>query len=232
MNGQGFPIRPYPERSADLDALSAEDITRRLAALSHSGDPAQEWERTAGGEPRPAAVLIPMFRADGRWRLLYIRRSEHGDDRHSGEVAFPGGRCEEQDGDRTTTALREAKEEIGLDPFRVKLLGELTPFRTVSNFLVTPVIGILSWPLDLRPDPAEVARVFSIPLTWLDEPGHRRVRPWPGPDHPQVRQVVFYDEFDGERLWGVSARITLDFLDCLKGRAKASFPATETHRIR
>jgi len=168
------------------------------------------------GEPRPAAVLVPMFRVEDAWRLLYIRRSEHGGDRHSGEVAYPGGRCEDGDADRAATALREANEEIGLDPGGVELLGELRPFRTVSNFVVTPVVGIVRWPLKLRPDPKEVARVFSIPLAWLDNPANRRVTPWPGPHHPQVRQVVFFDEFDGERLWGVSARITLDFLACLK----------------
>ena len=95
------------------------------------------------------------------------------------------------------------------------LLGELRPLRTVSQFLVTPVVGCIPWPQALRPDPREVARIFSIPLTWLLGPERHRVRVYPAPDHPEAREVIFFDEFDGERLWGVSARITLDLLTCL-----------------
>jgi 8-oxo-dGTP pyrophosphatase MutT (NUDIX family) len=168
-------------------------------------------------EPRPAAVLLPMFRHLDAWHLLFIRRAEHESDRHSGQVAFPGGRQEAEDADLAATALREAQEEIGLDPHRVLLLGELRPLHTVSNYLVTPVVGEIPWPLDLTPDPIEVARVFSIPLTWLGDPAHRQVRTWPSPEHPEARDVVFYDEFDQELLWGVSARITVDFLACLDG---------------
>ena len=216
MAGSGFSSKDAAELVSRLDALSVPDLAGCLRALGPAGSPSRELPASPGDEPRPAAVLIPVFRAGERWRLLYIRRSVYDGDRHSGEVAFPGGRCESGDEDRVATALREAREEIGLDPRRVELLGELRPFETVSNFLVTPVVGVLSQPLALRPDPLEVARVFSIPLAWLDDAANRHERAWPGPDHPQVRQVVFYDEFEGERLWGVSARITLDFIACLK----------------
>jgi 8-oxo-dGTP pyrophosphatase MutT (NUDIX family) len=156
-----------------------------------------------------------MFRHRDAWHLLFIRRTEHEADRHSGQVAFPGGRCEQEDEDSAATALREAREEIGLDPGQVELLGQLGPLHTISNYLVTPVVGEIPWPLELTPDPVEVARVFSIPLTWLGDPANRRVRTWPSPDHPEAREVVFFDEFDRELLWGVSARITVDFLACL-----------------
>jgi len=156
-----------------------------------------------------------MFRHLGAWHLLFIRRTEHEEDHHSGQVAFPGGGREPADTDAVATALREAKEEIGLDPGQVVLLGELRPMHTVSNFLVTPVVGEIPWPLQLTPDPAEVARVFSIPLAWLGDPANRRILTWPSPDHPEARDVIFYDEFDQELLWGVSARITVDFLAVL-----------------
>jgi 8-oxo-dGTP pyrophosphatase MutT (NUDIX family) len=158
-----------------------------------------------------------MFRHLNAWHLLFIRRTEHEGDHHSGQVAFPGGGREPGDADAVSTALREAREEIGLDPAQVALLGEMRPMHTVSNFLVTPVVGEIPWPLDLTPDPVEVARVFSIPLAWLGNPANRRILIWPSPDHPQARDVVFYDEFDQELLWGVSARITLDFLAVLFG---------------
>ena len=215
-------IRPVSQADQGVDALSARDVARRLSAKGCGGSPSQELAGASSDAPRPAAVLIPMFRLYGGWRLLYIRRSEYESDHHSGEVAFPGGRCEREDADLAATALREAREEIGLDPQEVELLGELRPFRTVSNFLVTPVVGLVPWPLALRPDPSEVAHVFSIPLVWLNDPANWRVRAWPSPDHPQVRKVVFFDEFDGERLWGVSGRITLDFLTCLKGAGSSS----------
>lgn len=201
----------------NLSSLTSGAIADRLKAERFPRSPGQELAGATGTAPRPAAVLLPLFRLNGDWRLLYIRRAEFAGDRHSGEVAFPGGRCEHGDRGPAATALREAQEEIGLDPHQVELLGELCPFRTVSDYLVTPVVGCIPWPLDLHPDPAEVARVFSVPLHWLNESAHRRVRTWPSADHPQARDVVFFDEFDGERLWGVSARITLDFLACLTG---------------
>jgi len=177
----------------------------------------REHPRLAYDRPKPAAVLIPMFRHLDAWHLLFIRRTEHEGDDHSGQVAFPGGGREPRDADAVATALREAREEIGLDPAQVALLGEMRPMHTVSNFLVTPVVGEIPWPLELTRDPVEVARIFSIPLAWLGDPVNRRILVWPSPDHPEARDVVFYDEFDQELLWGVSARITVDFLAVLFG---------------
>jgi 8-oxo-dGTP pyrophosphatase MutT (NUDIX family) len=158
---------------------------------------------------------MPLIQKDDDWHLLFIRRAEHEDDRHSGEVAFPGGRTEEGDRDPVATALREAREEIGLDPAAVRVLGSLRPLHTVSNFLVTPVVGHIPWPISLQADAMEVAEIFSLPLEWLSDPAQRRTCVWPSPDHPQAREVIFYEERDGRRLWGISARITLDFLRCL-----------------
>jgi 8-oxo-dGTP pyrophosphatase MutT (NUDIX family) len=111
--------------------------------------------------------------------------------------------------------LREAQEEIGLEPQQVEVLGRMRALHTVSNFLVTPVVGHVPRRLNLRPDPAEVAHVFSVPLDWLLNPRNHKLRIWPHADHPEAREIVFFEEFDGERLWGVSARITLDFLALL-----------------
>jgi len=206
--------------------LSAGDIARRLAAPLPL-EP--QYERPHGPTPtvsRPAAVLLPLFREDGEWHLLFIRRAENALDRHSGQVAFPGGRLEPNDPHPAGAALREAQEEIGLDVQRVELLGLLPPYDTVSGYRVTPVVGRIPWPAALRPDPTEVARIFSFPLRWLVNPANHEVRPWPDPPHPASRPVVFFRLRDGERLWGVSARITLNFLTALAHRVPAQSTST------
>ena len=163
--------------------------------------------------PRHAAVLLPLYRHDGQWNLLYIRRAEHKDDRHSGQVAFPGGRTEKSDRDDVATALREAREEIGLASEQVRILGRLRVLHTVSNYLVTPVVATIPWPVPLTPDENEVARVFGIPIDWHRRPEHHQVRVWPGPGHPEARDVIFFDRYDSEQLWGITARITLNLLN-------------------
>jgi len=203
------------ETGSKLERLHRQLISDRLRSERAPRAAARELPQASPAQPRPAAVLIPMFQHLDAWHLLFIRRAKHKADRHSGQVAFPGGRREPGDTDSTATALREAQEEIGLDPARVDLLGNLRPLHTVSNYLVTPVIGEIPWPFNLTPDPLEVARVFSIPLAWLADPNNRHVRTWPAPDHPEAREVIFFDEFDRELLWGVSALITVDFLACL-----------------
>ncbi len=197
-----------------LATLSTSDISRRLKENPPVGG-LDEMIPGLPGEPKPAAVLIPLFRQQGRWRVLFIRRAVNHQDRHSGEVAFPGGRIEHRDPDPASAALREAREEIGLDAGSVELLGNLPAFRTSSNFLVTSVVGRIPWPLPLQADPAEVARIFSIPLEWLGDPRNHQVRPWRAPGHSRSRPVAFFDEYDGERLWGVSAWITLSLIQCL-----------------
>ena len=200
-------------------------IANCLAQAAGREESREEEVSGDGASPRPASVLLPLIRPgcdprggqEASWRLLFIRRAEHEYDRHSGEVAFPGGRADPGDRDPVATALREAEEEIGLDPRHIQVLGQMRPFQTVSGYRVTPVVGLVTtWPVALRPDPAEVAEIFSLPLDWLREPSHRHTRLWPAPGHPQARQVIFYQERDGRRLWGVSAWITVEFLNCLE----------------
>ncbi len=207
--------RPLIEHPS-IDQLSREAIKARLRPRGCRATPFAELDSPGPRHPlRRAAVLLPLYRRDGAWHLIYIRRAEHERDRHSGEVGFPGGRWQSADPSCAATALREAEEEIGLPRAQVELLGELRPLRTVSHFLVTPVVGCVPWPQELRPEPREVARIFSIPLAWLVGPERHRTRTYPAPDHPEARELVFFDTFDGERLWGVSARITLDLIACL-----------------
>jgi 8-oxo-dGTP pyrophosphatase MutT (NUDIX family) len=136
-------------------------------------------------------------------------------DIHSGQVAFPGGRFDPGETQPEQAALREAYEEIGLVPESVDLLGNLEEFVTISNYNVTPVVGLIPWPMELRLMPTEVQRAFTIPLTWLADPANREKRERISPNG-QTLEVVYFKEYDKELLWGVTARITLNFLEALK----------------
>lgn len=122
----------------------------------------------------PAAVLVPVVvRASGATVLL-TQRTAHLRD-HAGQVSFPGGRCEDSDASPEATALREAEEEVGLDPAQVEILGRLPEYRTGTGFVVTPVVGFVTPPLNLKLDDFEVAEVFEPPLSFLlDSANHQR----------------------------------------------------------
>jgi 8-oxo-dGTP pyrophosphatase MutT (NUDIX family) len=155
---------------------------------------------------RDAAVLVPVFRdASGTPSVVVIRRTEGGI--HGGQLAFPGGQRAEHDATLYDTALREAQEEIGLDPRVVTPLTELPPVNTrVSGFMVHPFLARIERPAAWRPDPREIAEVLELPLESFARPGAHdsimeRFSGWPAP----VR-IDFY-HVGGHRLWGVSYRI-------------------------
>ena len=166
-------------------------------------------------QARCAAVLLLLVRDNGRWHLLLTRRTETVQD-HKGQVSFPGGACEPQDDSLESTALREAFEEIGVRPEDVRLFGRLQPYLTVSHYLVTPVVGTLPWPYPIIPYPQEVSRVFTIPLDWLADPRNHEVRLYSRSGDMEPRPVIFFRPYDGEMLWGVSAAITVIFLNALQ----------------
>lgn len=163
---------------------------------------------------RPAAVLVPLIREDGRWSLLFTRRAETLAN-HKGQVSFPGGAVDPQDSSPEDTALREAHEEIGLLPGDVRILGRLNYMQTVSNFLITPVVGQIRWPYHFRVSPLEVSRVFTIPMDWLADVGNREERPRVFPDG-HAENIIYFKQYDGEILWGASARITVELLRILR----------------
>lgn len=169
--------------------------------------------------PRLASVLIPVFRNDGEWHVLYIRRVTNERDRHSGQVAFPGGRRDPGDTDARAVALREAHEEIGLAVEDVDVLHTLDDYHTSSNYMVTPVVGRVPWPYAYNPQPTEVGRIFHIPLKWLADSRNvelreRAFRPNEVRSAAPVK-VVYFNRYDGELLWGATARMSLSFLHAL-----------------
>lgn len=161
-------------------------------------------------EEKMAAVLVPLLKKDGEWSLLFTRRADNLVD-HRGEVSFPGGAVEKMDHDFVATALRETWEEIGLPPDKITILGSLHAFHTVSGYFLKPVIGVMDWPVDVRNNPGEVARTFCIPIRWLSNQNNWDDRPRKLQNGETV-SVIHYHLYEGEILWGITARITHELI--------------------
>jgi 8-oxo-dGTP pyrophosphatase MutT (NUDIX family) len=181
-------------------------ISEKLSTLENRLQ--TEWEA------RPAAVLIPLYHDQSGWNLLFTRRTETVES-HRGQVSFPGGQIEDEDRNAMEAAVREACEEIGICPDDVEVLGEMNSLMTVTQFLVTPVVGTIKWPSELIINQEEVAKVFGVPLAWLSQPENVEVQMRepliPGRKVP----VYFFKPYDGETIWGVTARITVELLRTL-----------------
>lgn len=152
---------------------------------------------------RPAGVLAPIIEGKNGLNLLLTKRSaalRH----HPGQIAFPGGKQDDGDADVIAAALREAREEIGLPSGNVEVLGTLPPHETVTSFHVTPVIGFVTSPFDIVPEPGEVDEVFAVPLDHVLNPDNYLVqsRRWRG----QMRHY-FVVPFGPYYIWGATARM-------------------------
>jgi 8-oxo-dGTP pyrophosphatase MutT (NUDIX family) len=151
----------------------------------------------------PAAVLVGLVPAKDGWEVLLTRRTDQLRD-HPGQISFPGGRLEPQDEGPREAALREAREEVGIQPEYVDVLGYLPPHAVVTGFAVCPVVAVLRPGFSLQADPSEVAEIFGVPLDYLLEPanfvaGERSVR--------GVRLPVYTCQFGPHLIWGATAQI-------------------------
>jgi 8-oxo-dGTP pyrophosphatase MutT (NUDIX family) len=188
----------------------SERLSRALQGVDPSSDGYAEIELSDETRLKCAAVLIPLMLEGDDWHILYTRRTHHVES-HKGQVSFPGGGCDDGETSPEQTALREAHEEVGIDPASVRVLGRLANMITVTSFRVTPVVGVIDWPAVFRIGEQEVERVFTIPLNWLADSRNRWEFPFPG----RKRSLVAYHPYDGELLWGATARMTVDFLRVL-----------------
>jgi 8-oxo-dGTP pyrophosphatase MutT (NUDIX family) len=186
-------------------------------ALAVRGDPppiADDLPRVAlpGPARRPAAVLCALFDEDSQAHVVLTRRSS-GLRSHTHQVSFPGGRIEPGE-EPVNAALREADEEVGIDPASVEVIGRLSSLRTVLNPApITPYVGVLPARPDLRPNPAEVERAFTVPLVQLFDPEVCRVEVWTFPDGSD-REMEFF-ELVGDTVWGATARMLFELLQLL-----------------
>jgi 8-oxo-dGTP pyrophosphatase MutT (NUDIX family) len=163
---------------------------------------------------RKAAVLLGLFDQEGEPTILFIRRSSTLR-AHSGEIAFPGGGVDPIDNTLIMAALREAQEEIGLDPARVDVLGVLEPvFTVVSNYLIIPVVAFLPQGLGtLQLQASEVTEIILAPLQELTNPDIYHTEEWTRAGRTRI--VYFYD-YGSYRIWGATARILHALLEALE----------------
>jgi len=194
-----------------------DDLRRRLtqplpglaAQLRMAPDP-RAWPEE-GAALRPAAALLLIYPNAGEWHVpLTVRGS--GLRHHTGQVSLPGGRLDHPDESVEQAALREAKEEIGVVPNTVEIIGRLTPVPiAVSGHLLQPVIGVAQERPTFSIAAPEVERLIELPVARLTERdavgSERRVRPLP----PYAIQIVPYFDVDGARIWGATAMVLAEF---------------------
>jgi len=196
----------------DLSRFDPQALRQRFAA-SQPFEPEHPGDGGVFATDKPhteAAVLVPLVQREDGPHVLLTRRTDHLRD-HAGQISFPGGRSEPEDGSPGATALREAQEEVGLDPRRVEIIGQMPVYTTVTRYVVTPVVALVHTPFDLVLDSFEVAESFEVPLHFLMNPAnHRRHHfdvegrqrqflsmPWRGTGSEGVEREFF--------IWGATA---------------------------
>lgn len=213
------PLNARAGRAAPWAGLRAIERRPRLddvrAALDAAG-PAWPTERERLPDiDRASAVLAPLYELDGELHVVLTRRTWTMRS-HSGEVSFPGGRQDDTDGDLWHTALREAEEEIALDPRAVEQIGELDHLATVtSRSFIVPYVGALSAPPATTANPAEVAAVLHVPVAELLDPRIFREERWTFPwaeDRP-----IFFFELVGDTVWGATGAMLRQLLGLVTG---------------
>jgi 8-oxo-dGTP pyrophosphatase MutT (NUDIX family) len=158
-----------------------------------------------------AAVLVPIIVRPSGLTVLLTKRTAHLRD-HAGQVSFPGGRCEAHDPTPQATALRESAEEVGLRPEQVEILATMPDYFTSTGFRVTPVVGLVTPPLNLRLDDFEVAEVFEPPLDFLlDDANFRRESIL----HQGARREFWAVPWQGYFIWGATAGMLVSLRECL-----------------
>ena len=188
-------------------ALTLEELRRRFAAAAPAAETLYGDEGTRPGRETltAASVLIPIVlrseAGDCGLTVIFTQRAAHLKD-HSGQVSFPGGRAAAADASPEATALRESQEEIGLDSARVEILGRLPEYHTRTGYRITPVVGLVAPPFELRADAGEVDEIFEVPLAFLLDPANhqRQSREWQG----ELRWF-FAMSYEDRYIWGATA---------------------------
>jgi 8-oxo-dGTP pyrophosphatase MutT (NUDIX family) len=163
-----------------------------------------------------AAVLVPLYQKEGQCHLLFTKRSDQVK-YHKGEISFPGGMVDEEDRELIQTALREAREEIGLNEKDVEIIGLLDDIVTVTQFIVTPIVGHFPYPYPFQISPFEIAELIEVPLPFLliqENFTEREI------SRMGRKEIIYAYQYGEHTIWGATARILKQFLDLvhLQGR--------------
>ena len=201
----------YYANYVKMKGMNLQNSSEVIATLRQRLEPVERADALSdileGQRPqaRKAAVLLGLFDQDGEMQLVFIRRASTLR-AHSGEIAFPGGAVDVGDSSPLNTALREAREEIGLDPARVDVLGVLPPvFTVVSNFLIIPVVAFLPQGLGtLHLQASEVTELILAPLRGLANPAILHTEEW---TRGGLTRTVHFYEYGHYTIWGATARI-------------------------
>ena len=186
-------LLPAPEPMPDAGDLVADFV------LADLGD----------APPVPAAVLIALVRRETGYTVLYTERA-NGLRKHSGQVAFPGGRIDPEDPDAAYAALREANEEVALHPEDAQVLGYMPYYYTGTNYFITPVVAVVDPRKPFVPNPGEVDAIFEVPLeTLAAEASYGEFRAIYRGQQRRSWQI----DHDGHRIWGITANLTRRFRD-------------------
>lgn len=200
------------------DFESRDAIRQRLMAASGGGPVVSRGDNdlNPGMKPlrdtlTPAAVLVALVERPEGFTVMLTQRTDHLRD-HAGQISFPGGKIEKHDADPIATALREAEEEVGLAPHVVDVVGSLDRYVTRTGFAVTPVVGFVSPPFSVNPDPFEVAEVFEVPLRHFLTPGNRQRHSYDIQGQTRHYYAMPYKNY---YIWGATAGMLVNLVDVL-----------------
>jgi 8-oxo-dGTP pyrophosphatase MutT (NUDIX family) len=206
--GQGEVPSRRELRSRILERFAGSQPRHELAdwrLLGIDSARSRSLQRFFPTDPVAAAVLVALVdRPEGLTVLLTERASQLA--KHAAQISFPGGRLEDSDADVASAALREAQEEIGLDPACVRVFGYLPDHLVISGYRVTPVLSLVTPPFSLEPNPAEVAQVFEVPMSHVFDPDNHKARLRRVGDE----ELLLYDiPWQGQNIWGATAGMLL-----------------------
>lgn len=167
---------------------------------------------------KKAAVMILLFKKAAKWHTVFIQRSHNENDRHKGQISFPGGAYENNDANFEQTALREAEEEIGIPAKDIELLGRLSMmYIPVSGFVVHPFVGYLNYTPSYLAQESEVAEILEIPLSLLSNPSIKKKKNLTTAHGYELKNVPYFD-LSGKTLWGATAMMSNEFLALFEGQ--------------
>jgi len=176
----------------------------------------RQQNQTIPENVRIACTLVLLYPKNDEWHLVLIQRtSNNPNDRHGGQISFPGGQQEESDASLGATAIREAEEEIGADPSKITLIGQLTSlFISVSNFNVYPFVGYTNERPSFKLQESEVQAILEVPLSVLQDKMTRQLTNIKISERITLKNVPYFN-IEGQVVWGATAMMLSEFLEAI-----------------